>query len=504
MARLTSTFTQRVVLLAVVTQLLLFGALGTAVLRVAEASVEDQFLDHIRRLSRLLADDLESRVASEDPEEIRAQLDSALLNGASAYAEFRGPRGTVLGSFNRPGVHYTGRQDLVFGPQPDRLYFISLPINRLEHNAQLILAFDEGPSLDQLAALQRSLWSKLAIFGALCTLLWIAALRPVLTALRGLQSSARRISRGDHGHPITVDSSVREIAELAVDFEQMRKDLLGVGAQLVEEIARGRDVERMRHALQQRLVAWERLETVGNLAGGIAHEINNLLLPIILHLELARDALPSTDLSQQDLEVALTCARRAREVVRSVLVFSRSAGGGEPVVFELGDSLRESVRLFRAIKPANVELVLAIASARWPVRGDPVQAGQLLMNLLSNAVSAVVTAGRTGGLITVSLEGCRIEPEDAGGGAALPAVQLAVSDTGDGMDAAVMARIFEPFFTTREVGKGTGLGLSVVHGIVAGFHGRISVDSSVGQGTTFTVLLPLAETPLPVGKADAA
>jgi signal transduction histidine kinase len=239
----------------------------------------------------------------------------------------------------------------------------------------------------------------------------------------------------------------------------------------------------------------EKLAALGHLAGGVAHEINNLLQPAVTLPELVRDRLPAEDQeSREDLDCVLESVRKVREIVRNILLFARHE---EPVLVHLVlvDELRSALNFVRDLLPPSVvvrEAGLA-AHAGEQVAANRTQLIQVLTNLLVNAAQATPGAGT----ITVSVS--RTEPStelatllsiDPG----RPYLAIGVADTGGGMDEATQLRVFEPFFTTKPVGQGTGLGLSVVHGILQSWHGAITVDSVLGEGSTFTLYIPIAGT----------
>jgi signal transduction histidine kinase len=240
--------------------------------------------------------------------------------------------------------------------------------------------------------------------------------------------------------------------------------------------------EIQREELQKQLRHRQRLETVGTLAGGIAHEFNNVLVPIILFTEMALQDLPASSVSRSDLERVLTAAQRAKDVVKKILTFSRELGDVKLALVDLRTVIADGLNLFSALAPPSIEICTEIGDAIAPVRADATLAVHLVINLCANAYQAM--QGTQGTLII----GLRNHPQLAGETGAC--VEFWVSDTGHGMDAATAERIFEPFFTTRSVGVGTGLGLSVVHGIVESFGANIVVETEPGKGSTFRIYFP--------------
>jgi PAS domain S-box-containing protein len=256
----------------------------------------------------------------------------------------------------------------------------------------------------------------------------------------------------------------------------------------VHDITEQRAEEGKRRALEMQLIHAQRLDAIGTLAGGIAHDLNNTLVPIVAlsKLSLARAA-PGT-LERENFDLIYQAGRRAKELVGQVLAFSRrEAPEKRPV--ELGGLVTETLRLMRASLPSSIDLRWRMEETR-PVEADSGQLHQVVVNLVTNAAQAI---GREPGVIVVEVA---MEPDED---EARPRVRMSVRDSGPGMSAQTRARIFEPFFTTRDVGEGTGLGLAIVHGIVTSHGGTIDVRSEMGEGAEFVMRLPACQPrPIPV------
>jgi PAS domain S-box-containing protein len=241
--------------------------------------------------------------------------------------------------------------------------------------------------------------------------------------------------------------------------------------------------------LEAQLRQAQKMETIGTLAGGIAHDFNNILMPILGHLDLVLAAVgPGSEL-RSDLEPIRDAAHRARDLVKRILTFSRSTERAFGAV-DLGRVVKEAGQLLRSTIPSTIAIRSHVAPDVPPVDGDGTQLHQVLMNLCTNAYHAM---RERGGTLDLSLETAEPDP----GLAALHPhlsgqrlVRLTVRDTGHGMDKATLERVFEPFFTTKPPGEGTGLGMSIVHGIVTGHRGAVTVESEPGVGTTFVIYLP--------------
>jgi two-component system cell cycle sensor histidine kinase/response regulator CckA len=250
--------------------------------------------------------------------------------------------------------------------------------------------------------------------------------------------------------------------------------------------------ERERQALELQLRHVQKLDAIGVLAGGIAHDFNNILYAITGFGELVLEELPHGGQAWQDQQEVLTAARRAAELVRQILTFSRKSEGRRIPVNVLS-IIKEVGKLMRASLPVTIEIATRIEAADAMVLADPIDLHQVLMNLCANAGFAMREAG---GVLELSLRTYEISGPDLSAPPDLPPGSyyvVGVADTGEGIPAENLERLWEPFFTTKDVGEGTGLGLPTVHGIVAALGGSVTVQSKVGVGTTFAVYLPVSE-----------
>jgi CheY-like chemotaxis protein len=233
------------------------------------------------------------------------------------------------------------------------------------------------------------------------------------------------------------------------------------------------------------------VEALGTLAGGIAHDFNNILLAISGNAKLAMEDTDLIHPAQRSLREIARASARATSLVQRILAFSRQTEPRRELI-QLRPAVQEALKLLRSTLPAMIEIRTDMsASVPW-VKADSTQIHQVMMNLMTNSAHAI---GAGGGVVTVRLDAVEQradEPALADGLATGPYVRLSIQDTGCGMDRATLERIFDPFFTTKPAGQGTGLGLSVVHGIVRNHHGAITVESSPGLGTTFSLYFPAA------------
>jgi nitrogen-specific signal transduction histidine kinase/ActR/RegA family two-component response regulator len=272
--------------------------------------------------------------------------------------------------------------------------------------------------------------------------------------------------------------------------------ILDGAGRLVGVSAIARDItERKRMEAQLRQA--QKMEALGTLAGGIAHDFNNILNAMTGNAELLADRLPRGSRAEEHLREILTAGNRAKELVRQILTFSRrSETERHPVAVQ--DILAETLRLLRATTPTTVEFRTQVEPGRAMVSADPTQLHQVLVNLGTNAEHAMRARG---GLLEVLVRTVEVDGEFATAHPPLQPgshVRISVRDTGHGMTSEVQERLFEPFFTTKRPGEGTGMGLAVVHGIVTGHGGTITVESAPARGTRFDVYLPrcdIAERP---------
>lgn len=260
-----------------------------------------------------------------------------------------------------------------------------------------------------------------------------------------------------------------------------------------EDITETRKLEeQFRHA--------QKMEAIGTLAGGIAHDFNNILCGIIGYVELAKTVIKEDSRALQYLELVLQGSNRAAGLVRQILAFSRQQEH-KRAPLQLSLVVTEAVKLLRATLPAMIEFDVSLGRDLPPVMADPTQIHQVVMNLCTNASHAMRDRpGRLG----VRLERVLVDaswPDYASRIKPGLYVRLSVSDTGCGIEEAVLARIFEPFFTTKKPGEGTGLGLSVVHGIMEAHEGTITVQSHPGEGTVFHLYFPADGTAVVAGSA---
>jgi signal transduction histidine kinase/PAS domain-containing protein/ActR/RegA family two-component response regulator len=299
-----------------------------------------------------------------------------------------------------------------------------------------------------------------------------------------------RLSHGgvDYGY-LVAEAAIR----MSVDkeeqalFSEIAGDL--AYALSVLQMARDRkDSESKRRSLEAQLLQAQKMESVGRLAGGVAHDYNNMLSVISGFAELALEKVDAGDPLHADLKEIQTAATRSAEITRQLVAFARKQTIA-PKVLDLNDTVEGVLKMLRRLIGEDIDLAWLPDAALWSVKMDPSQIGQILANLCVNARDAISETGK----ITIETDNVTMDEAywaDHAGFAPGEYVLLAVSDNGCGMDKQIQEKIFEPFFTTKGMGKGTGLGLATVYGIVMQNNGFINVYSEPEKGTSFKIYLP--------------
>ena len=283
--------------------------------------------------------------------------------------------------------------------------------------------------------------------------------------------------RSRRGRPVPVMLTAVRDLDSQKRAARLRWTLRDVSSTKAAEEALRVSEERLRHS--------QRMEAVGRLAGGIAHSFNNLLAAISFQCELLTESIPAEDVRLANVEEIQHAGERAASLARQLLAYGRKQTL-QPRVLSLNEVLREMAPMLRRLIGEHIRLEIELDPADGAVHVDLGQLEQVILNLAVNARDAL----RSGGILRLAVESLTLAageiPELPAGGY----VRLTVADTGPGMPSEVMEHLFEPFFTTKARGEGTGLGLATVHGIVHQSGGQIRVESSPGEGTRFTILLP--------------
>ena len=291
------------------------------------------------------------------------------------------------------------------------------------------------------------------------------------------------------GEMTALTASGKELAvEVSVSFERHADG--ETTTVFARDLTGRKKAEAHRNELEAQLRESHKMQAVGTMAGGIAHDFNNILGAILGNVELAKaDCAAGSPVLESLLEID-KAGRRARDLVRQILTFSRNEPPQRSAV-SLAEVVHDTERLLRVTLPPAIELHMQLQAGLPPVLADATQVEQALLNLCTNAVHAIGTERGS-----IHVEAATVQPDqrltERLGLAPIDYVALTVRDTGPGMDAATLERIFEPFFTTKPVGQGTGLGLAVVHGVMRTHEGGVDVQSAPGQGSRFTLYFPVA------------
>jgi two-component system NtrC family sensor kinase len=350
-------------------------------------------------------------------------------------------------------------------------------------------------SLDEVNRTMRlHVWRMIAVsvgFIALVSLSvgWLLH-RLVYVPLRDLENGARKLASGNFDEPIPVRGD-DEFGSLARSSNAMMGALRKSRDELQEWVqALERRVEERTKELklaEAEVARGEKLASIGQLAAGIAHELNNPLTGVLTFTTLLRRKMPEGSTDAEDLDLVIRETRRCASIIRRLLDFAREKTPEQKLV-DLNALVEETVHFVeRSAALQRVEIALALQPGLPPLYADADLIKQVVMNILVNAQQAIEGSGRID--VATRLHERR---KIAGSGVpAGPAVEIAVTDTGCGIPPENLQRIFDPFFTSKEVGKGTGLGLSVSYGIVRSHGGEIAVESKVGEGSTFRIVLPV-------------
>lgn len=256
----------------------------------------------------------------------------------------------------------------------------------------------------------------------------------------------------------------------------------------MQDISMRKQAEEDRERLQAQLTQAQKMEAIGQLAGGVAHDFNNMLGVILGYADLAMRSVGEKDPLYADLDVIVKAARRSADITRQLLAFARKQTIA-PVVVDLNEAVEGMLKMLRRLIGEDIDLAWMPESGLWPIKMDPSQIDQILANLCVNARDAITDVGQVTietGNATVDEAYCATHPGATPG----DYVTLVVSDDGCGMDQEVLSHLFEPFFTTKKLGEGTGLGLATVYGIVSQNGGFVHVYSEPGKGSTFRIYLP--------------
>ncbi len=257
----------------------------------------------------------------------------------------------------------------------------------------------------------------------------------------------------------------------------------------IQDITERREAELKLKKKEDQSRQSQKLEAIGSLASGIAHDFNNILTPVMGYAELVLHSTSKEDSLYEYMTEVLQASHRAKDLINQILTFSRKSEQ-ERMRLRISTVIKEVVKLVSSTAPGNIDFTHYLKAASDGVLANPVQMHQVLMNLCVNAMHAMKTDG---GALIIRTDNITIEKDSESGLKPGKYLRIDVQDGGCGMDTEIAERIFDPFFTTKAPGEGTGMGLAVVHGIINGMNGSITVDSEPGEGTCFHILLPVVD-----------
>jgi len=300
-------------------------------------------------------------------------------------------------------------------------------------------------------------------------------------------------------HAIETESEIEQMEVVVTCKDGSTKDIswgfITIGEQnwaFGLDLTERKRAEKEREKLQIQLSQAHKIESIGTLTGGVAHDFNNILNVILGHSELALSDLPESNPAYKNIKKVRKAGFKAADIVRQLLSFSRNAEQ-EFRASKLSLMVIDSLKFFRSLIPSNIEIKKEFSAKNEIIFADPVQINQIVMNLFINASQEMKSDG---GVIKICIEDHQIDESTLNGFAELKGglyVKMTVTDTGSGIDPQFIDRIFDPYFTTKDIGEGSGMGLSVVHGIVKAHNGVIKVSSKLGKGTEFKIFFPVIE-----------
>ncbi|MDD5761528.1 MAG: ATP-binding protein [bacterium] len=359
------------------------------------------------------------------------------------------------------------------------------PIKVIDETFCLVIETDMGIVRGMLHRNRMKLFKTGVLLLAVVLLLGIAATYLLVRPLKKLQRETRTVVREFTGADLPLNADGNEIHTLESAFARM------VEAIRTHISAREKAENELRHSGEQLRQA-QKMDAVGRLAGGVAHDFNNLLTVINGYSEVLLRRLRNDDPARREIEEIRKAGDRAAALTRQLLAFSRKQVMKLQTVM-INEVISNLGTMLRRLIGEDIDLSTTLGAGLWPVKSDPHQIEQVVLNLAVNARDAMPSGGR----LSLSTANVSFDAPDDRDGITIPAgryVRLEIADTGCGMDVETRSRIFEPFFTTKEKGKGTGLGLAMVHGIVMQTGGHIRLRSAPGSGTTFEIYLPVGGT----------
>lgn len=315
--------------------------------------------------------------------------------------------------------------------------------------------------------------------------------------LKGFEYTEKAIKTGQRQPPYELELKGKKGRAIIVEIRENPVVKNGRTVAIVgsaTDITEHKKAEKDKKILERQLIQASKMESIGTLAGGVAHDFNNILGIILGNAQLALLDVPEENPARSRINEIQTTCLRAKEVVLQLLSFSRRTEQGKQPL-NPAKLLTDTVRLLRASIPSSIEILCQNDQPIQTINANPTQIQQVIINLCNNAAQAMAPGG---GTLTICLEMAdkhELKISELKEFFATGAVRLTIKDTGAGIDPAIQDRIFDPYFTTKDISKGSGMGLAIVHGIVLNHGGIISVQSEKGAGSVFTVLLPASPMP---------
>jgi two-component system NtrC family sensor kinase len=464
-------------------------ALAIALTWSLTTQTEELLKGRATNLATVMATLVSAAIEFENPETANDRLSALAKSPEAVYAAVYSPNGTVIAQWgiipSSPVLHLPATTPVT---QDDNHFLhVAVPVGGTQ-NATLVIAFSRAEQHRQTLAVIKAALSTSAVLLPLMIFLGVLVATGFVRPIRAMTEIAQRIAQGDRVAMSQLPSDrPDESGTLARAFQrllQLEHENQALLESRVED--RTRELQKANEELalrlkelaqaQDQLVQTRKMAAVGQLAGGVAHEINNPLAVILGFAQGMDRRVPEGDPLRLPVTSIVREALRCKNLVQELLTFSRTGKKSvEPV--DLNGLVRSTLVLIEArARTQGVQIVQELAEGLPAIPANKTQLQQVLVNLGTNALDVM----KGGGTLTIRTR------RNAQGG-----VNLDVTDTGDGIPEDVRPRIFEPFFTTKAVGEGTGLGLSLVYEIVQQHHGDIDVTSQVGRGTTMTIKLPV-------------
>ncbi|WP_312645690.1 ATP-binding protein [Hydrogenoanaerobacterium sp.] len=433
--------------------------------------------------------DLGAVVSVVDLESMYEQFIMPLDTRDSDYIMIKDEAGTVIMHQNKEMIGFNYRLGIPEDLKSDMRYADMLRMvarqYEYEEGTAIYRAYSKGTAapVDEITA-----YTRMNLGG---TSWFVSAVMPVEKALQPVNENLERFAL-----LVTVILVILIVGFVTIYVLQKNRQRLKLQTRYLQEI--NHTLEEL-HQSREQVRHYQKLQTIGALAGGIAHEFNNLLTPIMGYCEFLKEQMGIRSKYYEDLDEIHKAGARAKEIVEQILPFSRRESDEAAYSsVSLDAVIRDALKMVRMIIPSSIRMDEHIHQTGANVYGSATQLNQVLLNLCTNAYQSME---REGGTLTISNEVIESDqlPEKFGSANGIEAyAKIVITDTGCGMSGEVMEKIFDPFFTTKDVSMGTGLGLSLVQSILTNHSGFIEVKSDIGKGSSFIIYLPVTDTPVAI------